>query len=103
MPAVFLTTADSSPWTIFYGNWETTNGITKEDWLAAPSAGVQVVVKWQKPELHERRWRGVDDRLLWTGEDVYDPFGWGPKVGELISDNEYQHIWNLAAYGQHNA
>jgi hypothetical protein len=87
--------------TIFYTDSKV-DGYTKEDWLAAPINGVQVIVEWRKPELYERRWRGVDDRLLWTGEDVYDPFGFGPKYGELINSESYYYIWDLAAYGQHH-
>lgn len=85
-------------WTIYYSDGSTVTGHSESDWLAAPNTQVQVVVEWRVPGITERPWRGVIDRFLWTGEDRYDPFGWGVKFGELIPDADYQRIWEQAAY-----
>jgi hypothetical protein len=89
-------------WAIFYAD-RTVRGSTQQEWKDAPDEGVQVVVEYTAPALHERRWTGVDDRKLWTGEDDYDPFGWGAKRGTLIGGKEYMHIWDRAAHGDRNA
>ena len=64
---------------------------------------MQVIALYEPPPPDQRRWAGVTDRQLWTGEDSYDPFGWGAKKGKLISDEQYFRIWELAAYGDHDA
>lgn len=75
------------------------HGASEEEWRRAPATGVQVVVEWRIPAVHERPWAGVTDRLLWTGLDWYDPFGWGPKAGTLLSRADYDLIWERAAHG----
>lgn len=84
-------------WRIHYSD-HVVEGHTRGDWLTAPDDNVQVVVLLREPvlELGERRWIGVTDRLLWTGEDSYDPFGWGEKRGRLLPDEDYQRIWDEA-------
>lgn len=92
-------------WTIYYEGGVKVDGSTRYDWLNAPVEGVQVVVEWREPchpcpdGRSERRFSGVDDRVLHTGEDVYDPFGWDMKFGSLIPDEDYERIWNEAAHG----
>jgi len=79
------------------------SGETEREWLAAPSEGVQVIVRF--PRQTETGWTytldgethiKVMDRDLWTGEDSYDPFGWGAKQGALLEDDAYYAIWNRA-------
>lgn len=89
-------------WRIYYSDGSIYEGLTEQDWREARSNGVQVVVRLRKPE--RPRWtyqRGgqnvlVMDRELWTGEDWFDPFGWGEKQGELIADDDYLSIWERA-------
>lgn len=88
----------SAAWTIYYGDGETVSGEGAAAWASAPSENVQVVVLWEPPHWSERPWAGVDDRKIWTGEDVYDPFGWGPKHGKQIDDAEYAMIAHRAFY-----
>lgn len=90
---------------IFYVD-EVVSVFDEAAWKGAPDEGVQVVVRMrpdlvgvslEKLPLQARRWYGnKGDRELWTGEDVYDPFGWGEKFGSLISDNLYFSIWEEA-------
>jgi hypothetical protein len=88
------------PWTIVYGDGRWISGDTLGAWVAAPSENVQVIIAWVPPAIDERRWTGVADRLLWTGDDTYDPFGTGrPKRGRLLPDAAYHRLWNQAAYG----
>lgn len=69
-------------------------------WRRHPDHGVQIVASWPGPPApHLSRWTGVADRYLWTGDEEYDPFGWGLKYGQLIPDGEYQRIWDEVAYG----
>lgn len=68
-------------------------------WERLPDHGVQVVAAW--PRTQPRRWTNVEDRDIWTGEDEYDPFGWGVKYGSLIDADEYERIWREAFYGDH--
>jgi len=84
---------------IWYPSGYRVDGETAADWLAAPTYGVQVVAEWRSPTLAERRWSGVFDRVLWTGTDTFDPFGWGVKVGAQLSDADYFRIWREAAHG----
>lgn len=90
-------------WRIYYADGSVSEGVSQSDWLSAPSDGVQVVVRF--PRLQTVRWcyetgpnvwKSVQDRDLWTGTDVFDPFDWGPKNGQLISDAEYLTIWRRA-------
>lgn len=90
-------------WRIYYSDGSFIDGRTQEDWVRAPYLGVQVIVLYKKPGLHERRWTGIEDRYLWMGDDFYDPFGWGEKEGELISDEEYLNLWMEAAYGDYTS
>lgn len=84
-------------WRIYYSD-HMVEGATREEWRAAPSDDVQVVVLLRNPipELGELRWTGVTDRVLWTGDDVYDPFGWGEKLGRLVPDEVYWRVWEEA-------
>ncbi len=83
---------------IYYADGTVREGLTKRDWTAAPDDGVQVVVRF--PKTQPLRWHcstgPVRDRDLWTGDDEYDPFGWGPKRGSLIGDAAYRAIWEQA-------
>lgn len=86
---------------IYYSD-QVVHGQSKEDWLAAPSEDVQVVVEWRAPDQAkgELKWAGVTDRILWTGEDEYDPFGWGVKYGRWMYDHDYRQLWERAAHGR---
>ena len=79
---------------VYYADGSVVEGSTADHWQAAPNAGVQVIARF--PRDLSVRWFGVDDRDLWTGEDNYDPFGWGVKTGTLLSDAEYFAIWERA-------
>jgi hypothetical protein len=81
---------------IYYGDGTVAVVRTREAYAAAPDHGVQVMAEMRPYPDGRRPWRGVDDRMLWTGEDVYDPFGWGAKLGSLIPDAEYFAIWERA-------
>lgn len=65
-------------------------------WRAAPDGGVQVVVRMEPYPDGRRPWAGVEHRQIWTGQDTYDPFGWGSKTGTLIDDAAYHALWNRA-------
>ena len=93
-------------WRIYYSN-RVVSGSTKAAWLAAPNADVQVVVDSAQAGavLKTGGWtyqnaKGenvpVYDRELWTGQDKYNPFGYGVKTGALISDADYFKIWDAA-------
>lgn len=86
-------------WSIYYDDSTIVRGSTEADWQSAPSMGVQVIVEHRKPGIDERPWIGVLDRICWTGEDVYDPFGWGPKYGTLMERSLYDAIWKKAING----
>lgn len=87
---------------IYYSDSSVVYGETREEWSKAPDEGVQVVVQMTPPDVPH--WtREVDgkpipvtDRMLWTGDDEYDPFGWGTKQGELIDTGLYFQIWEKA-------
>lgn len=85
-------------WSIHYPNYMFT-GETAADWRRAPDTQLQVV---RGPSDYEGGggWIGVrhDDRSLWTGQDEYDPFGWGIKYGSAIDDDLYWRIWIAVAY-----
>lgn len=85
-------------WRIYYADGSLADGSGAAEWRAAPEDGVQVVVRF--PMLDPLGWacRGVAvrDRDLWTGEDAYDPFGWGAKRGSLIGAEAYFAIWDRA-------
>jgi hypothetical protein len=88
-------------WRIYYAGGRVVTGLTREDWQAAPDEGVQVVVSMRPyPDAAYRGWtpwaEARPDRMLWTGTDEYDPFGWGVKHGSLLSDEEYFTIWDEA-------
>ena len=88
-------------WRIYYSDREVTGG-DLGDWLAAPDEDVQVVVLYEPTEY--RGWKGVPDgnRQLWTGDDEFDPFGYGhPKQGRLLDDAEYFAIWERAIADPH--
>ncbi len=75
---------------------------TPEEWSAAPLSGVQVIVDMD--HVGPSGWTypingvnvSVKDRQMFTGEDEYDPFGWGVKYGSLISGDQYFAIWERA-------
>lgn len=90
-------------WRIYYAGGSVTRGTTAEEWRSCPNGGVLHVVSMEPPErLHwsyqdaDGLTRVVRDRELWTGEDDYDPFGWGSKEGVLVSDGEYFASWRAA-------
>lgn len=86
--------------TIYYSD-HVAHGVTADDWRALPNEDVQVVVEWRAPvqEAGELIYAGVTDRVLWTGEDTYDPFGWGVKRGRWMYDYDYRQLWERAAHG----
>lgn len=85
-------------WRIYYADDSMVEGETEADWLAAPDDGVQVVARFPMQDGLGWSCRGVvvRDRDLWTGEDEYDPFGWGGKRGTLIDTDAYFSIWERA-------
>lgn len=83
-------------WAIYYADGSRVTGDTAEEWRRAPEAGVQVVVLYEPYPDGRCPWRGVDDRQLWTGDDEYSLFGWGPKYGTLIDRSVYDAIWERA-------
>lgn len=84
-------------WKIVYSD-SIVVGVSEEEWKAAPDDDVQAVVLFDKVE--QVRWscdgQPIYDRQLWTGEDEYDPFGWGVKYGRLIDDALYAERWREA-------
>jgi hypothetical protein len=88
-------------WAIWYADGSVGTGRTQEEWRAAPADGVQAVARF--PRREPVRWScsggAVMDRDLWTGEDVYDPFGWGEKRGSLMRWADYEEIWERACGG----
>jgi CxxC motif-containing protein (DUF1111 family) len=90
-------------WRIYYADGSVVEGTSAEEWRAAPVFGVQVVAcmeagpapRWTWTDVYGRN-RAVRDRQLWTGEDDFDPFGWGVKHGQLIPDENYWRIWRRA-------
>lgn len=85
-------------WRIFYAGGLTVTGLAPEAWVRAPDTGVLVVQRMRAPDRVRWSCDGIPirDRELWTGEDIYDPFGWGPKEGVLVSDEEYLEAWRRA-------
>lgn len=59
---------------------------------------MQVVVLMEPPARVRWHYSGgaVRDRELWTGEDMYDPFGWGPVYGAWMDWHEYLAVWERA-------
>lgn len=86
------------PFLVVYEKQDVVVGETRDDWRALPDDGVQVVARW--PRELPVRWScdavPVTDRDLWTGEDSYDPFGWGVKKGSLLTDEQYLTCWRRA-------
>lgn len=96
-------------WRIYYaGPPFVIEGRTQHHWLAAPAAGVQVVVVLSpppdpRPDRHVTGYvecsRTRPGRTFYTGVDEYDPLGYGAvKRGTLLPDAEYRAIWERA-YG----
>lgn len=85
---------------IYYSD-RVVHGCTARDWRDVPDHDVQVVVEWRRPspEAGELKYVGVFDRVLHTGEDEYDPFGWGVKFGKWMVWDAYQAVWERAAHG----
>ena len=78
-------------------------GHTQQDWIDAPDHGVQVIVEMRDSDYSPNRTYDPGDgptrvlgRHLWDGDDEFDPFGWGVKYGELVSDKQFFQIWNAA-------
>lgn len=92
----------ASKWRIYYSDGSHVDGVTKADWRAAPSSGVQVVVLFEAPEHPHWTYKKdgqnivVTDRKLLTGVDQFNLRGWGAKDGELLSDDAYFQIWEAA-------
>lgn len=87
---------------IYYADGSMIEGHDAADWRAAPDDGVQAVARFPMQDGIGWSCNGVvvRDRDLWTGEDVYDPFGWGEKRGLLIGTDDYFAIWERAC-GDH--
>jgi len=90
-------------WRIYYADGSIVEGTTEEEWVAAPDEGVQAIVSFAPPFNNRWSYKGADglnhsvqDRNIWTGEDIYDPLGFGIKTGSLISTNDYFIIWSRA-------
>ncbi len=88
---------------IYYGVGPYVEVQTSEEWAAAPPSGVQAIVNMEHRghsgsiyEAKPGKWVSVRDRFIWTGDDQYDPFGWGVKFGKLIPDDQYFAIYNKA-------
>ncbi len=84
-------------WSISYPD-RVVHGRTAGGYRRAPKYRVQVICG---PGGHPDGggWIGVGpDRSLWTGEETYDPFGFGIKYGSAIDDDLYWRIWCEAAY-----
>jgi hypothetical protein len=84
-------------WEIWYENSVSVIN-TEAEWQAAPSTGVQVLVKREPYGApHLSPWSHVWDRQPQTGVDEYSIPGWaGVKTGSLLSDEAYQERWRLA-------
>lgn len=83
-------------WEIWYENSISIIN-TEAEWDAAPSTGVQVVVKREPYTApHLSPWSHVWDRQLMTGIDNYSINGWSNKTGSLISEASYNDIWRRA-------
>jgi len=87
-------------WSVWY-SFGRFDGVGASAWRAAPTVGVQVVVEWREPVGGERKFANVTDRIIWTGTDEYNPFGYGMKYGAWMTDEDYQDVWEVAAYGAH--
>lgn len=76
-------------------------GEVQADWDAAPDDGVQGVVRFDGHGNSTARPDGsrVDDRSIWTGDENYDPFGWGPKRGAWVDDDEYWRLFMVMCDG----
>lgn len=89
---------------IWYADGSVAEGLSREDWLAAPGEAVQVVALYgdlRLPGFPDRLLTGyvhtgIPEPQLFTGIDEYDPLGWGLKLGSLISDRDYWAIWEEA-------
>lgn len=84
-------------WRIYYSDHHV-DGETADDWQRAPDQDVQVVVLFEPtehPRWHNRK-GPITDRQLWTGDDEFDPFGWGVKYGEWMDWERYQDLWEAA-------
>lgn len=83
-------------WRIYYADGRTVRGHTRTEWDAAPIDGVQVVVLMVPPPFDNRRWTGVVDRQLWTGEDEYTLNAWSVKRGAWMERAAYDAVWERA-------
>jgi len=85
-------------WRIYYSDGSVVRGSSREDWVAAPDSGVQVVVLMKPYPDGRRPWAGSrEDRQIWTGDDWYRLYkSYPPKEGELIGGEKYERIWRRA-------
>jgi len=85
-------------WRIYYADGSVVDGETANDWVTAPDDGVQVVISLNPGVPLRWHYSGgpVRGYEIWTGEDIYNPFGWGVKHGSLMSDADYTTIWERA-------
>lgn len=89
-------------WRIYYDDGSVVEGNNAQEWGAAPSTGVQVVVALSPVSGSAWSYRkhgkneAVTDRKLWTGQDEYDPFHWGVKTGSWMNHKDYMDIWDRA-------
>lgn len=92
----------SDRWRIYYAPGlvpgDMVEGSSAEEWRAAPAEGVQVVVFCAPYPSGRRPWVGDADRQIWTGDDFYDPFGFGVKLGLYLDLAAYEAIWRRAFY-----
>jgi hypothetical protein len=93
---------ESSSFKIYYSD-RVVEGLDANDWRDAPDSDVQVIVKKMDPSFCSGRTYKRDNenivvygKKLWDGDDVFDPFDWGPKYGKLLTDDQYFAIWNTA-------
>jgi len=82
-------------WRIYYADGSRVDGAGAAAWRRAPAEGVQVVVIFEPVQV-QRFSHWPKDRRGLTGDDAYDPFGWGGKRGSLIDDGAYRAIWERA-------
>lgn len=72
-------------WRVYYADGSTVDGVTLEQWRAAPSLQVQGVVAF-----HDLPWGST----AMHGHDAYWLPGWGlfPKLGSLLADELLQPL-----------
>ena len=91
---------------IYYADGTVSICRSRADWQRSPDDSVQVVVEMVPAKEGDPAggWTyevdghpvSVDDRRLWTGQDRYNPLGWGVKTGSLMETDAYFGIWRRA-------